>query len=168
MRPAIESIGQVPFRAAPASGSIATFPPYGPPIGLDQARIIALGAAAEARRNGWRMAVAVTEPSGELVLLEKGDDTQYGSSSLAVTKAQAAARYRRGTKAFEDYVTQGALNVLSVSAAGVIALAGGLPIVVAGRIVGGVGVSGELSEQDSQVAEAGLDALAASLRKARG
>jgi glc operon protein GlcG len=130
-------------------------PPYGTPVTLAQARSIAAAAESEARRNGWRMAVAIVEPTGDLVLFERLDDTQYGSIQIAQTKARAAALYRRATKEMADGVQSGA-GLGIVTAPGAIALAGGIPIVIDGKIVGAIGVSGGTSDQDAQAATAGL------------
>jgi glc operon protein GlcG len=140
---------------APAAPPVR--PPYGAPVTLTQARAIAAAAESEARRNGWRMAVAIVEPTGDLVLFERLDDTQYGSIQIAQTKARAAALYRRPTKEMADAVqTSGGLGL--ITAPGAIALAGGIPIVIDGKIVGAIGVSGGTADQDAQAATAGLAA----------
>lgn len=137
-----------------AAGSTAAFPPYGPPIGVAGARLIAQGVQDEAGKHGWRMTVVVVEPTGDIVLMEKGDDAQYGSTQIALDKARASAIYRRSTKLFEDQVKDVVLNM--ANAAHMIALDGGMPIIAEGRVVGAVGVSGERSEEDAQAAAAGL------------
>ena len=143
--------------AAQAPAAAPARAPYGTPITLAQARSIATAAESEARRNGWRMAVAIVEPTGDLVLFERLDDTQYGSIQIAQTKARAAALYRRATKEFADAVqTNGGVGI--VTAPGAIALAGGIPIVIDGKIVGAIGVSGGSADQDAQAATAGLAA----------
>jgi uncharacterized protein GlcG (DUF336 family) len=133
-------------------------PPYGAPVTLAQARTIAAAAEAEARRNGWRMAVAIVEPTGDLVMFERLDDTQYGSIQIAQTKARAAALYRRPTKEMSDAVQGGGAGLAMLTAPGSIALAGGIPIVIDGKIVGAIGVSGGSADQDAQAAAAGLAA----------
>jgi glc operon protein GlcG len=143
--------------AAQAPAAPPVRPPYGTPITLVQARSIAAAAEGEARRNGWRMAVAIVEPTGDLVLFEKLDDTQYGSIQIAQTKARAAALYRRATKEMADGVQSGA-GLGIVTAPGAIALAGGIPIVIDGKMVGAIGVSGGTADQDAQAATAGLAA----------
>jgi glc operon protein GlcG len=132
-------------------------PPYGTPVTLAQAKTLVAGAEVEARKNGWRMAIVVVEPDGSLVLFEKLDDTQYGSIEVAQSKARAAATFRRRTKEFADQVQSGAMNVLSLP--GAIAVDGGIPIVVDGKVVGAIGVSGGTADQDAQTALAGLAAL---------
>jgi uncharacterized protein GlcG (DUF336 family) len=149
--------GAVPAVAQNPAPAPAVRPPYGAPLTLGQARAIAAAAEGEARRNGWRMAVAIVEPTGDLVLFERLDDTQYGSITIAQAKARAAALYRRATKEFADAVQSGTGQGM-LTAPGAIALAGGLPIVIDGKIVGAVGVSGGTSDQDAQAATAGLTA----------
>ncbi len=131
-------------------------PPYGQEIGLEQAKKIAAGAAAESRKNGWRMAIAIVDNHGFLVYYERMDDTQTASVQVALDKAKAAAMYRRPTKAFEDGVAKGRVALLGLS--GATPIEGGVPIMAGGKVIGGVGVSGANSDQDGQAAVAGLKA----------
>jgi glc operon protein GlcG len=133
-------------------------PPYGQEIGLEQAKKIAAGAAAESKKNGWRMAIAVVDNHGFLVYYERMDDTQTASAQVAVEKAKAAAMYRRPTKAFEDGIAKGRVALLGLT--GATPIEGGLPIMVGGKVVGGIGVSGANSDQDAVAAMAGLKVLA--------
>src|SRR5688500_16979782 len=128
-------------------------PPYGPDIKIDQAKKIAAGALAEAHKNKWRVAIAIVDNHGFLVYYEKMDDTQTGSVQIAIDKAKDAAMLRRPTKALEDGISKGRVALMSIAAA---PLEGGIPIMVDGRVIGGVGVSGVNSDQDAQVADAGL------------
>lgn len=128
--------------------------PYGAPVTLEQAKTIVAAAERSARARNLTMAFAVVEPSGELVLFQKMDGTQYGSDIVAREKARTAARFKRSTKAFSDSVVAGRNAVLSLP--GVVAIEGGTPIVVKGQIIGAIGVSGGTSEQDGEVAAAGL------------
>jgi glc operon protein GlcG len=125
-----------------------------PTLTLAGAKAIAAAAEAFALGRGWTVAVAVVDAAGGLVLFQILDDTQPGSQEVAVHKARTAARFKRPTKALEEAVAGGRQALLSLP--GATAVEGGLPIVVAGRVVGAVGVSGMQSSQDSQVAEAGL------------
>ena len=131
-------------------------PPYGQEIGLEQAKKIAAGAAAESKKNGWRMAIAIVYNHGFLVYYERMEDTQTASAQVAIDKAKAAAMYRRPTKAFEDGVSKGRVALLGL--AGATPIEGGLPIMAGGKVIGGVGVSGANSDQDAQAAAAGLKA----------
>ena len=128
-----------------------------PTLTLAGAKAIAAGAEAFAVGRGWTVAVAVVDAAGGLVLFQILDDTQPGSQEVAVHKARTAARFKRPTKALEEAVAGGRQALLSLP--GATAVEGGLPIVVGGRVVGAVGVSGMQSSQDSQVAEAGLAAF---------
>jgi glc operon protein GlcG len=127
---------------------------YGNPITLEQAKAIVAAAERSAQSRNFTMAFAVVEPSGELVLFHKMDGTQYGSELVAREKARTAARFKRSTKAFSDSVAGGRNAVLSLP--GVVAIEGGTPIVINGRIVGAIGVSGGSSEQDGEAAAAAL------------
>ena len=133
---------------------------YGSSIGLESAKRAASSAVAEAQRNGWTMAVAVVDIAGELVYFEKMDDTQNGSVNVAIAKARSAALFKRPTKAFQDALTAtpDGLRILGIE--GAVPVEGGLPIVVADRIVGAIGLSGGTSPQDGQCAKAGVDATA--------
>jgi uncharacterized protein GlcG (DUF336 family) len=133
--------------------------PYGAPISLDQAKKVMAGAEAEATKNKWNMVIAVLDSGGHLVMLERMDGTQLGSIDAAKDKAYSAVLYRRPTKVFQDLVGQGGPNLRLLRLAGASPLEGGIPIVVAGKIVGAIGVSGATSEQDAQVAKAGADTL---------
>jgi glc operon protein GlcG len=133
--------------------------PYGAPIALDMAKKVAAATAAEARKNGWFMAIAVTEPSGELVYFEKMDNTQFGSINVALGKAKTAAKFKRPSKVFQDLLAKGDNFTYLLGLEGATPVQGGLPIVVDGKIVGAIGVSGATGDQDSQCAQAGIDAL---------
>jgi uncharacterized protein GlcG (DUF336 family) len=131
--------------------------PYGAPVSLEQARTIVAGARRAADQRRFSMAFAVVEPGGQLVLFEKMDGTQYGSEVVAQEKARTAARFKRPSKAFSDAVAAGRVAVLSLP--GIVAIEGGIPIVVQGRIVGALGVSGGTSEQDGEIAAIALSGI---------
>ncbi len=76
--------------------------PYGPSITLEVAKKVAAPALAEAVKNHWEIAVAIVDPSGNLVYYEKMDNTQLGSANIAQDKARTAARFKRPTKEFQD------------------------------------------------------------------
>jgi uncharacterized protein GlcG (DUF336 family) len=133
---------------------------YGEPISLDSAKRVAAGAEAEARRNGWPMVIAIVDSTGHLVLLQKLDQAQYGSIAVAQQKAQTAVDFRRPSKVFEDAVASGGLHLRMLGMNNLLPLEGGVPLIVDGKIVGAIGVSGMQSTQDAQVAQAGAAALA--------
>jgi len=132
--------------------------PYGGPIDLATAKRLMAAAEAEATRNRWTMAIVILDSTGHPVMMEKIDDTQYGSITAAEDKAHSALDFKRPTKAFEDLVAQGGVGLRTLSLRGASALEGGLPIIRDGRIIGAVGVSGGSSAQDGQVAKAAADA----------
>lgn len=131
--------------------------PYGTPISVDDAKKRAEAALNEARKNNWKMAVAVVDPNGDLVYYEKMDNTQLGSAQVSIAKARSAARFKRPTKAFQDAVAAGGAGLRILSLEGVVALEGGIPIVVEGKIIGAIGVSGDSSDHDGICAQAGAN-----------
>lgn len=133
--------------------------PYGAPITLEQARKIVSAAEAEARRNSWNVVIAVVDPGGHLVLLHRLDNTQFGSVEVARQKAWSAAAFRRSTKAFQDVLAAGGEGLRILKIEGALPAEGGLPIIVDGKVIGAIGVSGVTSQQDNQIAQAGLDSL---------
>ncbi len=143
-----------------ASSALAQMPnPYGAPISLETAKKAAAAAAAEARKNNWNMAIAITDGGGALVYLEKMDATQTGSVKVAVGKARSAAMFKRPTKVFQDAVAGGGPGLRILGLQGAVPIDGGLPIVMDGKIVGAIGVSGAAGDQDALCAKAGVDAL---------
>ena len=135
--------------------------PYGMPIGLDNASKAAAAAIAEARKNGWLMAIAVTDPSGELVYFAKMDGTQTGSVNVSIAKSRSAALFKRPTKVFQDMLASGGAGVRVLALERAVPIEGGVPLVINGEIVGGIGASGGSSDQDGVVAGAGAAALIA-------
>ena len=133
--------------------------PYGAPINFEQAKKVMAGAEAEAIKNKWNMVIVVLDSGGHVVMLHRLDGTQLGSIEAAKDKAYSAVLYRRPTKVFQDLVGQGGPNLRLLRLSGASPLEGGIPLMVDGKIIGAVGVSGATSEQDAQVAKAGADAL---------
>ena len=132
---------------------------YGPSITAEAAKKIAVPALAEARKNSWTMAIAIVDTAGDLVYFEKMDDTQVGSTEVAVAKARSAARFKRPTKAFQDALAAGGEGLRILALQGAVPVEGGIPLVVGGKIVGAIGASGGTSQQDGVVAQAGASAL---------
>ena len=132
---------------------------YGAPISLDTAKRVADAAEAEAQRNGWPMVIAVVDSTGHLVLLHRLAQAQYGSVVVAQQKAQTVVDFRRPTKAFEDAIAAGGQGLRLLGMNNMIPLEGGVALVVDGKLVGAIGVSGMQSGQDAQVANAGVAAL---------
>jgi glc operon protein GlcG len=133
--------------------------PYGMPISVENAKKAAVSALAEAATNKWNVAVAIVDPGGNLIYYEKMDNTQLGSANVAIDKARSAALFKRPTKVFQDALAGGGpgLGVLGVQ--GAVPVDGGIPLVMDGKIVGAIGVSGVTSAQDAQCAKAGADTV---------
>ncbi len=126
-------------------------------VGLELAKKIAARAEAEAAKRKWTMVIAIVDDGGNLVYLERMDGTQLGSIEVAQDKAKTALWFKRPSKVFEDGVAGGRNALLSIR--NVIAIEGGLPLIVDGAIVGAIGVSGMKSDQDGVIAQAGTTAL---------
>jgi uncharacterized protein GlcG (DUF336 family) len=152
------AIGTALVLSAAAAGAQGP-PQYGPPITLEQAKKVMAGAEAEARKNNWPVVITILDSGGNLVMSQRLDGTQFGSIEVARDKAYSAVAFRRPTKVFSDAIAQGGggLRLLNLSGASV--LDGGLPIVIDGKVAGGIGVSGVTGEQDAQIGKAGVDAL---------
>jgi glc operon protein GlcG len=126
-------------------------------ITLEAAKKMAAAGEAEARKNGWNVAIAIVDVSGGLILFHKLDETQAGSIAVAQGKARAAALFKRPSKAMEEAIAGGKQAFLTID--GIVPMQGGLPVVVEDKVIGAVGVSGVTSAQDEQVAQAALDGL---------
>jgi len=137
-----------------------TYLPYGEPINLADAKKAADAAQAEATKRGWPMCISVVSPSGDLVYFAKMDQCQYASVTISQTKARAAARYRRPTVVFERLIGKGAFFAyLPTLGDAFIGSRGGNPLVVGGKIIGAIGVSGGTGSQDDTISQAGAAAL---------
>lgn len=125
---------------------------------LAAAKQIAAAAEAEAAKNNWNVVIAVVDDGGHLIYLQKMDETQVGSVRVAQEKAQTSVNFKRPTKAMEDAVAGGRNVVLKLP--GALPVEGGLPIMADGKLIGAIGVSGVTSQQDGQIAAAGVAAAA--------
>jgi uncharacterized protein GlcG (DUF336 family) len=135
-------------------------PPYGPPIGLADAKRVMAAAEAEAVRQSWPMVIAIVDSGGHLVLFQRLDQAQHGSEIIAQQKARTAVDFRRPTAALQEAVAQGGVHLRLLAATNMLPFEGGVPLMRDGQVVGGIGVSGMQSGQDAQVAAAGAAVLA--------
>jgi glc operon protein GlcG len=141
-------------------GAMAQMPnPYGATISLENARKVAAPALAEAAKNNWTVAVAIVDPSGNLVYYEKMDNTQLGSANVAIDKARSAALFKRPTKALQDALAAGGDGLRILRIQGAVPVEGGIPLVMEGKIIGAIGVSGGTTAQDGQCAKAGAETV---------
>ena len=130
-----------------------------PFLTLEDARRIAIAAEAEATRNQWAVSIAIVDDGGHLLWLQRLDGAAPISAQIAPAKAHTAAVGRRESKVYEDMINGGRTSFLSAPMSGL--LEGGVPIVVDGQCLGAVGVSGVKSNEDAQIARAGIAALGA-------
>ena len=125
---------------------------------LDDVKIIAAAAEAEAKANGWAVVIAIVDDGGHLMWLQRLDGVAPISSHIAPAKASTAALGRRESKVYEDIINNGRYSFLSAPLIEGM-LEGGVPIMANGQCVGAVGVSGVKSSEDAQIAKAGIAAL---------
>ena len=124
-------------------------------LSLEAANKIIAGAIQEAKKNNWLVDIAVVDESGHLLSFQRMDGALIGSIDVAIGKARTASIFRRPTKVLEEAAkTRPAIVTLPNG----VLLQGGVPISVNGQTVGAVGVSGVTSQQDEQIAEAGIRA----------
>ena len=144
-----------------AAGQVVAPPPtpYGPPVTLEQARKAATASRLKAQQNNWSVAIAVVDPSGTLVYFEKMDNVQNGSVEVAIDKSRSAALFKRSTKIFMDAVAKGGDGWRFLALRGAVPIEGGLPLIVDGKSIGAIGLSGGSGDQDGETAQAGAAAL---------
>lgn len=128
---------------------------------LSVAKKIADAAESEAVKRGATVVIAVVDDGGHLILLERLDDTQVASVEVGMGKARTAAIFRRPSKVFEDQVREGRVAALALP--GATPLQGGVPIIVDGKVIGAIGVSGNTPQEDEDIAKAGAAATAAAI-----
>ncbi len=137
-------------------------PPYGAPISLDQAKRVMAAAELEAAKNSWQVAIAILDSGGNMVMFHKVDNAQLSAITTSEGKARTALEFKLPSKALDDAIANGGAGMRLLALKDITPLQGGVLVLVDGKIVGAVGVSGALSAQDEQVAKAGADALAKS------
>jgi glc operon protein GlcG len=142
---------------APSPAPAGPPPDYGAPISNEQAKAVAAAAVAEAKKNNWRMAVAIVGPAGELIYFEKMYRTQQASAEISQGKSRNSLLFRSPSKAFADQYAAGN-TAFTTFPDKPVASEGGLPIVVNGKIVGAIGASGGTGQQDGLAAAAGVSA----------
>ncbi|MEO6340137.1 MAG: heme-binding protein [Caulobacteraceae bacterium] len=152
--PAFAATPAAPTGPVAAPAPLPPAPPYGAVITLEQAKQLVAAAEAEAVKRNAKPTIAVVEPSGELVYYQKATGASYTAKDFAQKKAVAAARNRRPTKYDQDRLASG--NNTMGFLPDLFPFGGGQPIVVGGKVIGGVGVTGGA---DDEVAIAGVKGL---------
>src|SRR6266567_1621740 len=128
---------------------------------LEAAKKIAAAAEAEAKKRGATVVIAVVDDGGYLLVLERLDDTQVASVDVGIAKARTAAIFRRPSKVFEDQIRDGRVAALALT--GATPLQGGIPIIVHGRVIGAIGVSGNSPQEDEDIAKVGAASAATAI-----
>ena len=135
-------------------------PPYGPPISLGDAKRVMAAAEKEAEAQGWPMIITILDSGGHMVMQHRMDNANIGGVGIATFKAKTAINFRRPSKVYEDLIAAGGLNLRLLAASDVVApMEGGIPLMLDGKVIGAIGVSGMASHEDGQVAQAGVNAL---------
>ena len=129
-----------------------------PMLTLDDVKTIAAAAEAEALKNNWAVTIAIVDDGGHLLWLQRLDGNPPVSIYIATAKANTAALGRRESKLYEDVINNGRVSFLSAPKLEGM-LEGGVPVIVEGHVIGAVGVSGVKSNEDAQIAKAGIAAL---------
>ena len=115
-------------------------------------------AEAEAKKNSWSVVIAIVDGGGHLVILERLDNTQWGSVEIAQRKALTAVKFRRPTRFWEERIAKGGVDLKLLKING-FPMEGGLPIIQQGKVIGAIGVSGVTYTQDAQIGRAGIASL---------
>ena len=128
-------------------------------LNLEGAKAVAAAAAEEARKGGAGGAIAVVDAGGNLLYLERLDNTFAAAANISIGKARSAAQFERETRVFEDAIKNGRISL--VANPELLPLQGGVPILADGQVVGAVGVAGAMTaQQDEDIAKAAAQALA--------
>ncbi len=128
-----------------------------PELTLADCERIAAAALAEARRNQWNVAIAILDDGGHLLHFVRMDGATPANAAIAVEKASTAALSRRTSGSWEERIKAGRTAMLKMP--GILPVQGGVPILIEGACIGGVGVSGVQSHEDEQIASAGITAI---------
>jgi glc operon protein GlcG len=126
-------------------------------LSLEAAHKIAGAALAAARSKGVEVVVVVVDDGGHILLLERMDGAQVASVNVGIGKARTAAIYRRPSRVFEEQIKSGRVAALALADA--TPLQGGVPVLLGGRVVGAIGVSGDTPQVDEDIAIAGAAAF---------
>jgi uncharacterized protein GlcG (DUF336 family) len=142
-----------------AQSLTAPAPPYGPPITLEQAKRVMAAAELEAAKNSWQVAITILDSGGNLIMFHRIDNSQLSAITVSEGKARTALEFKLPSKALDDAIARGGPGMRLLALKNITPIEGGLPIVIDGRIIGAIGVSGSVSSHDQQIARAGINAL---------
>lgn len=158
---AASALAQAPAAPAAVPDQMPFDIPYGASITADRAAQIVAAAVAEAKKSprNWKLAIAVTDPHGDLVYFYKMDETQLGSAAIAQGKARTAARFRRPSGIFFNVMQTPAGSYIGTLDPSIVASPGGIPLIEGGKIIGAIGCSGATGAQDDVACKAGADLI---------
>jgi len=122
---------------------------------LELAKKIAAKAESYSKKKNWKMSIAIVNSEGNLMYLQRDPEAFVGSIEASIQKAQSSNDFQRPTSAFVERVKQGSTGIIGLK--NVIALEGGVPILLGGKFVGAIGVSGAKSTEDEETAKAAVD-----------
>jgi uncharacterized protein GlcG (DUF336 family) len=137
---------------------VPSAPPYGLPISFEAAQRAMAAAEVEATKLNAPVVITILDSGGRVVMLHRLDGVQHASIRIAEGKARTALDFRRSTRDLEDAVARGGAGLRFLAIEGVTPIEGGVPIIVDGKVVGAVGVSGIGLGRDGQIAQAAADA----------
>jgi glc operon protein GlcG len=140
-----------------AGTSVRAELPTKPVLTLEVAKSVMAAAEADAIKRGATVVIVVVDDGGHVLALERLNDTQVASVEVGIGKARTAAIFRRPSKEFEDQIRDGRVAALALP--GATPLQGGIPLIVGGRVIGAIGVSGNTPKEDEDIAKAGAAAL---------
>jgi glc operon protein GlcG len=153
------ALAQQPAAPPPAAAASSANLPYGPPITLDQAKRAMAAAELEAAKNSLQVAITILDSGGNWVMFHRFDNAQLSATAVSEGKARTALEFKRPSKALDDAIAAGGAGMRLLALKNITPIEGGQPVIVDGKIIGAIGVSGALSSQDAQIAKAGADAL---------
>lgn len=125
---------------------------------LADVKAIAVAAEAEAMKNNWAVTIAIVDDGGHLLWVQRLDGAPPISAHIGPAKAHTAAMGCRESKVYEDSINGGRVSFLSAPFLHGM-LEGGVPVMKDGQCIGAVGVSGVKSNEDVQIARAGIAAI---------
>lgn len=134
-------------------------------LDIADARTLIAGAREKADEIGVPMCIAITDDSGNLIAFERMDGGKVTSTLIAIDKSYTASGAKKATHEYQAAAQPGspAYGIDSAIGGRLMIVGGGLPVVVEGAVVGGIGVSSGTPAQDREVAEAGIAAFLSSL-----
>jgi glc operon protein GlcG len=155
-------VGAAILAATATAFSVSANLPVKKVLTLKVAKTIAAAAEAEANKRGSTVVIAVVDDGGHLLLLERLDNRQVASVEVAIAKARTASVFRRPSKDFEDQIKNRRAATLVLP--GATPLQGGIPILVDGKVVGAIGVSGNSPQEGEDIAKSGAAATEEAIR----